>query len=101
MTAFTFTTTRTIINEPGSARRLAAICEEQGARSVMLVTDPGIINVGLLEDVLPAFKESGIQLTLFKDVEADPADSTVTDAANQARAAKADYVVGFGGGDFG
>ena len=98
MTAFTFTTTRTIINEPGSARRLAAICEEQGARSVMLVTDPGIINVGLLEDVLPAFKESGIQLTLFKDVEADPADSTVTDAANQARAAKADYVVGFGGG---
>lgn len=98
MTAFTFTTTRTIINEPGSARRLAAICEEQGARSVMLVTDPGIINVGLLEDVLPAFKESGIQLTLFKDVEADPADSTVIDAANQARAAKADYVVGFGGG---
>ena len=98
MTAFTFTTTRTIINEPGSARRLAAICEEQGARSVMLVTDPGIVNVGLLEDVLPAFKESGIQLTLFKDVEADPADSTVIDAANQARAAKADYVVGFGGG---
>lgn len=98
MTEFTFTTTRTIINEPGSARRLAAICEEQGARSVMLVTDPGIVNVGLLEDVLPAFKESGIQLTLFKDVEADPADSTVIDAANQARAAKADYVVGFGGG---
>ncbi|WP_301388488.1 iron-containing alcohol dehydrogenase [Thalassolituus sp. UBA2590] len=98
MTAFTFTTTRTIINEPGSARRLAAICEEQGARSVMLVTDPGIISIGLLEDVLPAFSESGIQLTLFKDVEADPADSTVIDAANQARAAKADYVVGFGGG---
>ena len=98
MTAFTFTTTRTIINEPGSARRLAAICEEQGARSVMLVTDPGIVNVGLLEDVLPAFKESGIQLTLFKDVEADPTDSTVIDAANQARAAKADFVVGFGGG---
>ena len=98
MTAFTFTTTRTIINEPGSARRLASICEEQGARSVMLVTDPGIISVGLLEDVLPAFSESGIQLTLFKDVEADPADSTVIDAANQARAAKADYVVGFGGG---
>lgn len=98
MTAFTFTTTRTIINEPGSARRLANICEEQGARSVMLVTDPGIISVGLLEDVLPAFSESGIQLTLFKDVEADPADSTVIDAANQARAANADYVVGFGGG---
>jgi len=98
MTAFTFTTTRTIINEPGAARRLAAICEEQGARSVMLVTDPGILSVGLLEDVLPAFNDAGLQLSLFKDVEADPADSTVEEAARQARAAKADYVIGFGGG---
>ena len=98
MQPFTFTTTRTIINEPGSARRLAAICEEQGARSVMLVTDPGIISVGLLEDVLPAFNDAGLMLTLFKDVEADPADSTVEEAARQARAAKTDFVVGFGGG---
>ena len=98
MQPFTFTTTRTIINEPGSARRLAAICEEQGARSVMLVTDPGIISVGLLEDVLPAFNDAGLTLTLFKDVEADPADSTVEEAARQARAAKTDFVVGFGGG---
>ena len=98
MKPFTFTTTRTIINEPGSARRLAAICEEQGVRSVMLVTDPGIISVGLLEDVLPAFNDAGLTLTLFKDVEADPADSTVEEAARQARSAKADFVVGFGGG---
>ncbi len=45
MTNFTFSTTRTIINEAGAARRLATICEEQGARSVMLVTDEGIIGV--------------------------------------------------------
>jgi len=98
MQPFTFTTTRTIINEPGSARRLAGICEEQGARSVMLVTDPGIISVGLLEDVLPAFNDAGLTLTLFKDVEADPAGSTVEEAARLARAAKTDFVVGFGGG---
>ncbi|MEC7547412.1 MAG: alcohol dehydrogenase [Thalassolituus sp.] len=98
MTNFVFSTTRTIINEPGSARRLASICEEQGARSVLLVTDPGIMQVGLLDEALPGFAKAGITLTLFKDVEADPADSTVQAAAAQARAAKADYVVGFGGG---
>lgn len=98
MTNFVFSTTRTIINEPGSARRLANICEEQGARSVLLVTDPGIMQVGLLDEALPGFAKAGITLTLFKDVEADPADSTVQAAAAQARAAKADYVVGFGGG---
>ncbi|WP_369982880.1 iron-containing alcohol dehydrogenase [Thalassolituus sp.] len=98
MTNFVFSTTRTIINEPGSARRLASICEEQGARSVLLVTDPGIMQVGLLDEALPGFAKAGITLTLFKDVEADPADSTVQAAAAQARVAKADYVVGFGGG---
>ncbi|MDF1762707.1 MAG: iron-containing alcohol dehydrogenase [Oleibacter sp.] len=98
MTAFTFSTTRTIINEIGSARRIAKICEEQGARSVMLVTDPGIIAVGLLEHVVPGFESSGLRLTVFKDVEADPSDKTVEEATRQARAANADFVIGFGGG---
>ncbi|MFT6423199.1 MAG: alcohol dehydrogenase [Thalassolituus sp.] len=98
MNAFTFSTTRTIINEIGSARRIAQLCEEQGARSVMLVTDPGIIAVGLLEQVVPGFKNLGLQLTVFKDVEADPSDKTVEEATRQARAASADFVIGFGGG---
>lgn len=96
--SFTFSTTRTIINEIGSARRIAQLCEEQGARSVMLVTDPGIIAVGLLEQVVPGFKNLGVQLTVFKDVEADPSDKTVEEATRQARAANADFVIGFGGG---
>jgi alcohol dehydrogenase class IV len=96
--SFTFSTTRTIINEIGSARRLAQLCEEQGARSVMLVTDPGIIAVGLLDQILPGFKKSAVQLTVFKDVEADPSDKTVEAATHQARLAKADFVIGFGGG---
>lgn len=98
MNAFMFSTTRTIINEIGSARRIAKLCEEQGARSVMLVTDPGIIAVGLLEQVVPGFESTGLRLTVFKDVEADPSDKTVEEATRQARAANADFVIGFGGG---
>lgn len=98
MNAFMFSTTRTIINEIGSARRIAKLCEEQGARSVMLVTDPGIIAVGLLEQVVPGFESTGLRLTVFKDVEADPSDKTVEEATRQARAANADIVIGFGGG---
>ncbi|TNC91446.1 iron-containing alcohol dehydrogenase [Thalassolituus sp.] len=98
MTTFTFTTTRTIINEPGAARRLVSLCEEQGARSVMLVTDPGLLATGLLEPVFAGFSDSALQLTVFSDVEADPADSTVEQAAAQARQANADFIVGFGGG---
>jgi len=98
MQAFTFSTTRTIINEPGSARQLGALCQQQGARSVLLVTDAGIIKAGLLDPILPSFAAVGVEVTLFTEVEADPADSTVLKAVASAQQAGADLVVGFGGG---
>ncbi len=98
MQAFVFSTTRTILNEPGSAQRLAQICKEQGATSVMIVTDPGIRKVGLLERALPGFSQAGLTVTVFDETEADPSDSTVLKAAAQARQSQADLVVGFGGG---
>jgi len=98
---FTFTTTRTIISEPGAAARLAEVCGAEGGgqvRNVMVVTDPGIVSLGLLDRVLPGFENAGMSLTVFGDVEADPSDATVEKAAAQARKAGADCIVGFGGG---
>ncbi|TVP60321.1 MAG: iron-containing alcohol dehydrogenase, partial [Halomonadaceae bacterium] len=98
MDDFTFSTTKTIINEVGSAPRLAQICADHGARSVLVVTDPGIIKVGLLEPVLAGFSASSLAVTVFSEVEADPADTTVMNAVAHARDHKVDLVVGFGGG---
>lgn len=98
MQAFTFSTTRTIINEPGSAKQLGALCQQQGATSVMVVTDAGIINAGLLTTPLASFEAVGVNVTVFDQVEADPSDSTVLSAVTATKEAKADLVVGFGGG---
>ncbi|AUM13188.1 iron-containing alcohol dehydrogenase [Ketobacter alkanivorans] len=98
MQAFTFSTTRTIINEPGSAKQLGALCQQQGAASVMLVTDAGIIKAGLLEPVLSSFSAVGVHVEVFDQVEPDPSDSTVLSAVAAAKTANADLVVGFGGG---
>lgn len=98
MQAFAFSTTRTILNEPGGARRLAQICKEQGASSVLIVTDPGIQKVGLLEPVLPGFDEEGLSVHVFDETEADPSEATVLKAAAQGRQYGVDLVVGFGGG---
>lgn len=98
MQAFTFSTTRTIINEPGSAKQLGALCQQQGATSVMVVTDAGIIKAGLLTTPLAGFDAVGVNVTVFDQVEADPSDSTVLSAVAAAKGAKADLVVGFGGG---
>lgn len=98
MQAFTFSTTRTILNELGGAQRLAQVCKEQGATSVLIVTDPGIRKAGLLERVLPGFASEHLPVAIFDGTEADPSDATVLKAAALGRQHKVDLVVGFGGG---
>ncbi|SHF89435.1 alcohol dehydrogenase [Microbulbifer donghaiensis] len=98
MRPFTFSTTRTIVNEPGSAARLAQICADQGVRSVLLVTDPGIVQAGLLDRVLPNFDSAGITLGSFARVEADPSAENVLAAVASAREMSAELIIGFGGG---
>lgn len=98
MQAFTFSTTKTIINEPGSARELGQICHQHGAKSVLIVTDPGIIKVGLLQNPLSSFTALDIGVSVYDAVEPDPADTTVLNAVQVAKEISADLVVGFGGG---
>ncbi|WP_295803448.1 iron-containing alcohol dehydrogenase [uncultured Microbulbifer sp.] len=98
MQDFDFSTTRTIVNRVGAAQRLADLCRTEGAGRVLLVTDAGIVNAGLLDRVLPGFDSAGMHLGIFDRVEADPKDVTVEAAVHAARALNAELVVGFGGG---
>ncbi|WP_078083616.1 iron-containing alcohol dehydrogenase [Microbulbifer mangrovi] len=98
MQDFTFSTTRTIICEAGAADRLAEYCRAAGVGRVLLVTDNGILNAGLLDSVLPGFDRADLRLGIFDRVEADPKSATVEAAVQAARALGAEMVVGFGGG---
>ncbi len=98
MQAFTFNTTPSLIHEPGGAGRLAELCHDRGARRVLLVTDPGLAQTGLLDPVLAGFRQRSLAIETFTEVAADPPDSIVKAAAAQAEAMAADLIVGFGGG---
>jgi alcohol dehydrogenase class IV len=98
MQPFIFATTAQIICESGAAARLAALCAERGARSVLIVTDPGITRLNMLDTILPGFAEAGLQVGVFDQVVADPPEAVVLQAVEQAKAARTDLVVGFGGG---
>ncbi len=95
---FDFHSTRSILVERGGAINLAKRIEERGGKSVLIVTDPGVLSAGLLNKVLPQFKELGLPLQIFLDVEADPPVAVVDSAVKAAQQCKADYIVGFGGG---
>ena len=98
MQPFSFATTAQILCESGSAVRLGALCQERGADRVLIVSDPGITRLGLLDGVLPGFAAAGVAVQVFDQVLADPPEAVVLQAAMQALEMGAQLVVGFGGG---
>jgi alcohol dehydrogenase class IV len=98
MQPFSFATTAQILCETGAAKRLGALCRERGAQSVLIVTDPGITRLGMLDALLPGFAAEGVTVRVFDQVLADPPEAVVMAAVEQARAMQAQLVVGFGGG---
>jgi alcohol dehydrogenase len=98
MLPFSFATTAQILCEIGASRRLADLCRERGAQRVLIVTDPGISKLGLLADVLPGFARTELTVEVFAQVVADPPEAILLAAVEQAKALKAQLIVGFGGG---
>ncbi|MCY1274968.1 Long-chain-alcohol dehydrogenase 1 [compost metagenome] len=98
MQPFSFATTAQILCESGSAVRLAELCRDRGARRVLLVTDPGINRLGLLDEVLLGFALEGISVAVYDQVQADPPEAVVLEAVELGKVLGAELVVGFGGG---
>ena len=98
MLPFSFATTAQILCEIGASRRLAELCRERGALRVLIVTDPGISKLGLLDEVLPGFARTELTVEVFDQVVADPPEAILLAAVEQAKALKAQLIVGFGGG---
>lgn len=95
---FQFETCGRIVFEAGASARLPTLCHELRLQRLLLVTDPGLSATGIVERVRGLLEENGLSVTLFADVQADPPEAVVLAAAEQARAASIDGVIGLGGG---
>jgi len=83
---------------PGSSDELGASVRELSSKHILIVTDAEILALGLLDSALTSLKKSGIAVTIFSEVVADPPESVVFSGLELARKAGCDGVVGFGGG---
>ncbi|QBC32579.1 MULTISPECIES: iron-containing alcohol dehydrogenase [Pandoraea] len=100
MNAFRFQTVPTVVVEFGAARRLGALLREQyptGTR-LCVVTDGFLHKSGLLAPALADLAKHDWQVSVIDDVIADPPEHVVLEAAQRARAADAEIVLGLGGG---
>ena len=87
MQGFEFNTVSRLIVESGAALKLAEQCRALGIQKPMLVTDPGLMSIGLIQPVLAAMEADGVSALVFDQVREDPPEETVLAAAAQAREA--------------
>ncbi|MGS2718816.1 iron-containing alcohol dehydrogenase [Eionea flava] len=98
MKPFVFNTTKSIINESGALNSIADICRQNHMTKPLIVTDQGIVNVGLMAKLEDALKTGDMPYNSYADVIADPPESVVYAALDVLKAGGNDGVIGFGGG---
>ena len=96
MTPFTFNTTPSLRMGAGLARQLGDIVRPVCGENILFVTDPGMVATGLVGQVVDNLRAAGLRVTVFDQVQADPPEAVILQAADVARVVSG--VVGFGGG---
>jgi alcohol dehydrogenase class IV len=97
--SFVFQTTRSILYELGAAStKTGTLLKNLGCKSIMLVTDRGIVKAGLLSPVISSVERAGLRCQVFDRVVADPPASLVQEAVHEAWLGQVDGVLGLGGG---
>jgi alcohol dehydrogenase len=98
MVPFEFNTVARISSGAGEALRIAGHCRRLGVAHLLLVTDPGLVRLGLIAPVEAALAEAGVRVTRYAEVAEDPPEAVVLGAAAQAQQAGVDGVLAVGGG---
>ena len=96
MNPFSFNTTPSLRMGAGLAGELGQITRPICGDRVLLVTDPGMMATGLVQQATDCLRVAGVEVTLFDQVQADPPEEIVLQAAQQALGKTG--VIGFGGG---
>lgn len=98
MNNFFFSTVSDVVVGADTSNQLGKMAADLGIKRALIVTDPGIIQLGLLDSATKSLDTHKIEYSIYSDVIADPPERVVVDAVIAAQAFGCDGVVGFGGG---
>jgi 4-hydroxybutyrate dehydrogenase len=87
-----------IVFGPGVIAQLDDITRGLGVRRPLVVTDPGVVQCGLLERAVEPLRKAGSQWAVFDSVEPNPTEASVYPALDLYRFERCDGVVALGGG---
>jgi alcohol dehydrogenase len=68
------------------------------ARKIMIITDKGLVNSGIVSNVTEIIEREGMSYIVYDEIEANPKDYNIDKCAKKAREELIDTIVAFGGG---
>lgn len=96
--ALRFDAPATILHGAGCRREVPRLVSELGGTRVLLVTDPGVIQLGVATEIQTLLTAAGLTVAVFSDVQEDPTDENVAAGVAALVSHRADCVVAVGGG---
>ncbi len=83
---------------PGRVSELPELCRELAMQAPLLITDPVLAELPMVNDALDQCHKAGLRVAVFSDVQGNPSCKNVTDGVEAYRAGGHDGVIAFGGG---
>ncbi|MGR5168596.1 iron-containing alcohol dehydrogenase [Vibrio astriarenae] len=88
----------TLFSGVGAVDELCEAIAELGYQQVLFVTDQGLVDLGLAQQVISSANQSGLRLVLYSDVQPDPTYEHVERGLSQYRDQSCQAILALGGG---
>lgn len=83
---------------PGAIIKLPALIKEKGYSKILVVTDKGLMGLGLLDSLFEALKEAGIEYVVYDGVQPNPTDRNAAEGVKLFKENGCQAFIAFGGG---
>ena len=83
---------------PGRIAELPDACRELGIKAPLLVTDPGLSDLPMVEAAVISCRDAGLRCEIFSDVRSNPTGRNVGGGVRCYLEGEHDGVIAFGGG---
>ena len=98
MAFYSFTMKTNLIHGKGALGHLPTVISEYRAKRVFLVTDKGLINAGICEQVTKVLDAAGLDYSIYSDVKANPPEEVIEKGLAAAKEFGPEILLALGGG---
>jgi len=83
---------------PGRISELADACNELKISSPLIVTDPGLVNLPMLTDIVNDCVSQGLDVSVFSGIISNPSDDNINTGVTTYKHKNSDGIIAIGGG---